>query len=262
MPPASQVRVLAIHAHPDDIEFQCAGTLALLGQAGCHLTLATMTPGDCGGSDSDAETLASTRRAEAKAAADLIGAEYVCAEFRDLAIFDDDPSRRRVTELLRRARPDIVLTAPPVDYLVDHEATSRLVRDACFCGPLKNYATRQWEPAPALAKIPHLYYVDALEGQDRDGKPAPVGFHVDVSTVADRKLAMLACHESQRAWLRDHHGIDDYLEAQVRWGARRGSEIGVESAEAFRQYLGHAYPSDNLLLKLIGQDGKGKPMAS
>ncbi|WP_435017308.1 PIG-L deacetylase family protein [Tundrisphaera sp. TA3] len=257
MAPASPARVLAIHAHPDDIEFQCAGTLALLADAGCHLTLATMTPGDCGGAGIDPEELAATRRAEAKAAADLLGADYTCLEFRDLAIFDDDESRRRVTEAIRRARPDVILTAPPIDYLVDHETTSRLVRDACFTATLQNYATRRWEPATPLAKIPHLYYVDPIEGHDRDGNPVPVGFHVDVSAVSERKKAMLACHASQYRWLQEQHGIADYLEAQARWGARRGSEIGVASAEAFRQYLGHAYPHDNLLLALLGQDGRG-----
>ena len=259
MASAPPTRVLAIHAHPDDIEFQCAGTLALLGKRGCHLILATMTPGDCGGSNPGPEVLAATRRAEAKAAADLIGADYACLEFRDLAIFDDDESRRRVTEAIRRARPDLILTAPPIDYLCDHEATSRLVRDACFSATLTNYATRRWEPAPPLAKIPHLYYVDALEGRDRDGNPVPVGFHVDVSSVVARKRAMLACHASQYEWLRAQHGIDNYLEAQARWGAHRGSEIGVAAAEAFRQYLGHAYPADNRLLTLLGQDGRGGP---
>src|SRR5690242_8846991 len=105
------VRVLAIHAHPDDVEFQCAGTLALLRGAGCPVTIATMTPGDCGSAEHDAEGIAAIRRAEAKASADLIGAEYVCLEFRDLAIFSDDESRRRVVEALRRARPEVVLTA-------------------------------------------------------------------------------------------------------------------------------------------------------
>src|SRR4051812_29538146 len=97
------VRVLALHAHPDDLEFQCAGTLALLRQAGCHVTMATMTPGDCGSAEHDAEAIAAIRRAEARAAADRIGAEYLCLEFRDLAVFDDDESRRRVTECLRGA---------------------------------------------------------------------------------------------------------------------------------------------------------------
>jgi N-acetylglucosamine malate deacetylase 1 len=256
-PSARPSRVLAIHAHPDDVEFQCAGTLALLAEAGCRVAIATMTPGDCGSVDRDAEAIAAVRRLEAKAAADLIGADYTCLEFRDLAIFEDDESRRRVVEALRRANPDIVLTAPPVDYLCDHEATSRLVRDACFAATPPNYKTRQWEPAPPLAKIPHLYYVDAIEGIDRDGQPQPAGFLVDVSRVADLKRRMLACHASQRDWLLKQHGIDEYLEAQARWGAHRGQEIGVAHAEAFRQYLGHPYPKDNPLLGLLGQDGKG-----
>ena len=254
---SNPTRILAIHAHPDDVEFQCAGTLALLARAGCQVTIATMTPGDCGSVDLDAETIAATRRGEAKAAADLIGAAYSCLEFRDLAIFDDDESRRRVVEALRRSAPDLVLTAPPVDYLCDHEATSRLVRDACFTATLANYKTRQWEPAPPLAKIPHLYFMDALEGLDRDGQPQPAGFLVDVSSVADLKREMLARHASQRDWLLKQHGIDEYLEAQARWGAHRGGEIGVAHAEAFRHYLGHAYPKDNRLLSLIGQDGRG-----
>src|SRR4029079_17265019 len=147
---SSVTRVLAIHAHPDDVEFQCAGTLALLREAGCAVTIATMTPGDCGSAEHDSEAIAEIRRGEARASAALIGAECVCLEFRDMAIFNDDDSRRRVTEALRRARPDIILTAPPVDYLCDHEMTSLLVRDACFAASCPNYATRQWEPAPPL----------------------------------------------------------------------------------------------------------------
>ena len=251
------IRILAIHAHPDDVEFQCAGTLALLRRAGCHLTIATMTPGDCGSVEHDAEAIAAIRRAEAQAAAGLLQASYLCLEFRDLAIFNDDDSRRRVVECLRRTRADIILTAPPVDYLCDHEMTSLLVRDACFAAPIPNYATRQWEPAPALSKIPHLYYVDALEAADREGTPRIDGFHVNVTDVFDLKRQMLACHASQRNWLLRQHGIDEYLDIQAKWSTHRGAEIGAAHGEAFRQYTGHAYPHDNLLLKIIGQDGKG-----
>lgn len=245
------LRVLAIHAHPDDVEFQCAGTLALLREAGHHVTIATMTPGDCGSAEHDAEAIAAIRRDEARASASLIGAESLCLEFRDLAIFNDDESRRRVTEVLRRTRPDIILTAPPVDYIADHEMTSLLVRDACFAASCPNYATRQWEPARPLVRIPHLYFVDPLEGSDRDGLRVPVDFHVDVSRVFPTKRQMLACHASQREWLLRQHGIDEYLESQARWGAIRGAEIGVDQAEAFRQYRGHPYPHDNLLLAAI-----------
>jgi LmbE family N-acetylglucosaminyl deacetylase len=251
------LRILAIHAHPDDIEFQCAGTLALLREGGHAVTIATMTPGDCGSAVHDADTIAAIRRDEARAAATLIGAEYHCLEFRDLAIFNDDESRRRVTEVLRSTRPDIILTAPPVDYIVDHEITSLLVRDACFAASCPNYATWQWDPAVPLDRIPHLYFVDSLAGSDRAGHPIPVDFHVDISRVFDTKRQMLACHASQRDWLLRQHGIDEYLESQARWAASRGAELGVAQAEAFRQYRGHPYPQDNLLLSAILQDGRG-----
>jgi LmbE family N-acetylglucosaminyl deacetylase len=252
------IRVLALHAHPDDVEFQCAGTLILLREGGCEVTIATMTPGDCGSAEYDAEAISAIRREEARAAAGLIGAEYICLEFRDLAIFNDDESRRRVTEALRRVAPAIILTAPPSDYIADHEMTSLLVRDACFAASCPNYTTRQWEPAPALAKIPHLYFVQPVEGRDRDGRPVPVDFHIDVSRVFEAKREMLACHASQRNWLMRQHGIDEYLAMQEKWGGAAGAEIGVAQAEAFRQYRGHPYPEDNLLLQLVGLAGRSK----
>jgi LmbE family N-acetylglucosaminyl deacetylase len=259
---STTIRVLALHAHPDDVEFQCAGTLILLREAGCAVMIATMTPGDCGSAEHDSEAISTIRREEARASAAIIGADYQCLEFRDLAIFNDDDSRRRVTEALRRARPDLILTAPPTDYIADHEVTSVLVRDACFAAPCPNYSTRQWEPAPPLAKIPHLYFVDSLEGRDREDRPVAADFHVDISRVFPDKREMLACHASQRNWLIRQHGIDEYLEAQAKWSAHRGAEIGVAQAEGFRQYRGHPYPQDNLLLHLVAQDGLGKRLTA
>jgi LmbE family N-acetylglucosaminyl deacetylase len=253
-----ETRILAVHAHPDDVEFQCAGTLALLREAGCVVTIATMTPGDCGSAELDAEAIAAIRREEARQAAAIIGADYLCLEFRDLNIFNDDAARRRVTEVLRRTRPDLILTAPPVDYIADHEMTSILVRDSCFAASCPNYATQQWEPAPPLLRIPHLYFVDPLEGRDREGRPVPAEFLVDISRAFPTKRSMLACHASQRDWLLRQHGIDEYLEMQARWGESRGAEIGVAQAEGFRQYRGHPYPKYNLLLRLLGEDGKGR----
>ena len=68
--------------------------MALLAAAGHSITIVTMTPGDCGSADLSADEIAAVRRNEAGSAAALIGAEYRCAEFRDLAIFSDDASRR------------------------------------------------------------------------------------------------------------------------------------------------------------------------
>jgi LmbE family N-acetylglucosaminyl deacetylase len=248
----TRTRILAIHAHPDDIEFQCAGTLALLRRKGCELVAATMTPGDKGSAELGREQISAVRREEARQAAKLLDAEYMCLEFQDLAIGIDDESHRRVTEAIRRARPHIVLTAPPIDYMTDHEATSRLVRDACFAASVPNYATGQWDPAPRLPQIPYLYYVDPIEGVDWFGNPVPYDFIVDISDVFELKLQTLACHASQRAWLRTQHHMDQYLENCRLFSGQRGQTIGVKYGEAFRQHKGHPYPRDNALGELLG----------
>jgi LmbE family N-acetylglucosaminyl deacetylase len=78
------------------------------------------------------------------------------------------------------------------------------------------------------------------------------GFYIDISDVIELKSEMLACHASQREWLRKQHGMDHYLDAMRQWSARRGAEAGISYAEGFRQHLGHAYPQDNRLAQLLG----------
>jgi LmbE family N-acetylglucosaminyl deacetylase len=243
--------ILAIHAHPDDIEFLAAGTLSALAAAGHPITIVSMTPGDGGASDRPPEAIAAIRREEAARSAARIGAAYHCAEFRDLAIFSDNDSRRRVVELLRLLRPALILTAAPVDYLSDHEATSQLVRDACFAAPIPNYQTGVADPAPPLSSIPHLYFMDAIGGVDREGRPAPADFYVDIAEHFAVKKAMLAEHASQRDWLLRQHGIDDYLQTMERWTRENGQRAGVGFAEGFRRYKGHPYPQSPLLEDLL-----------
>ncbi len=245
--------ILAIHAHPDDVEILAGGTLARLAAAGHRVLIVSMTPGDCGSRDRSPEEIAAIRRKEAAAAARHIGAEYRCAEFRDLAIFNDDPSRRRVTEVLRQKRPDVVLTASPVDYMCDHETTSMLVRDACFGAPAPNYATHHQDPAPALSAIPHLYYMDPIGGVDRENRPVTPDFFVDITPHFGTKRNMLAEHASQREWLLQQHGMDDYLLTMERWTREIGQRAGVCFAEGFRQYKGHPYPETSLLEDLLGE---------
>jgi LmbE family N-acetylglucosaminyl deacetylase len=245
-------RILAIHAHPDDVEFLAGGTMALLGGLGHDLTMVTFTPGDCGSSTLGPEEIATVRRKEAAAAAALVGARYLCLEMRDLSIFVDDASRRRVVDILRQTRPEVVLTASPVDYLCDHEAVSALVRDACFAAPAPNYRTPGG--GPPLDRIPHLYFMDPIEGRDREGRVVRPDFVVNVDAVFARKRAMLAEHASQRMWLKQHHGTDDYLDAMERWTRERGELAGFPYGEGFRRYRGHAYPQTALVEELLGSD--------
>jgi N-acetylglucosamine malate deacetylase 1 len=244
--------ILAVHAHPDDVEILAAGTLAQLAAAGHRITIVTMTPGDCGSDNHSRQEIARIRRGEAERSAARIGAAYRCAEFGDMNIFNDDPSRRRVVEILRQVGPELVITASPVDYLCDHEAASQLVRDACFAAMIPNYATGAPEAAPPLHAIPHLYWMDPIGGVDRESHAVLPDFFVNVAAQMETKTAMLAEHASQREWLLRHHGIDDYLETMQAWTRKNGRRAGIEFAEGFRRYKGHPYPESPLLEELLG----------
>jgi len=237
---------LAIVAHPDDAEFLCSGTLALLHQKGWHIHIATMTAGDCGTKELSREEISSIRKKEAANSARILDSDYDCLEFEDLFITFDKPSIIKVLALVRKVRPQVVFTMSPSCYMLDHEMTSKLVQTACFGGGLVNIETPGHEP---LNYIPHLYYLDAIEGKDKFGKKIDSTTFVDISSVVDVKTDMLACHASQREWLRQHHGMDEYILSMKRQSEERGKEIGVPFAEGFRQHLGHAYPQNNLILK-------------
>lgn len=238
------MKILAIHAHPDDIEFLCAGTLALAKRQGHEIVLATMTPGDKGAMETNAQQTATIRTNEAQKAAQFLGGNYTCLGFADFEIFDTDAARRRVTEYIRSVAPDLILTASPNDYHADHEATGTLVRHAGFVVGLPNYHTGSAKP---LQAVPAVYYMDPAEGKDIYGTPVRPEFAVDVSSVMDTKREMLACHASQREWLRDYHGMDNYINSMEEWARQRGREYGLGYAEGFRQHKGHAYPQENRL---------------
>lgn len=242
--------ILAIHAHPDDIETLGAGTLALLAAAGHSVVIATVTAGDLGSSITGPEETALIRRAEAAAAAELIGARYLCAGAPDLGVFNDDTCRRKVTEVVRAAGAEIVLTASPADYHPDHEATSVLVRDGCFAASVPNYRTG---PAQPLAAIPHLYFMDPIGGRDREGVRVVPDFGVNIEAGFETKRAMLAAHVSQDDWVARQHGIPDHLQSMEAWSRRRGRDFGVAMAEGFRQYRHHPYPRTPLLQELLGE---------
>lgn len=246
---------LAILAHPDDAEFLCGGTLVRLQrEQGWEIHVATMTAGDCGSAEHTPDEIARLRRAEGKAAAEAIGAQYHCLEELDLRVVFGERPLEKVCRLMHRIQPRIVITHSPEDYHLDHEQTSHIVRAAAFAAPIGNFLHRPGhsEAHPPLEHIPHLFYCDPLEGKDQFGRPVLPTFRVNITTAIDAKSDMLAAHESQRAWLRKHHGVDNLVDSMRTWSASRGADAGVAFAEGFRQHLGHSYPQNNLLGELLG----------
>ncbi|HNQ74132.1 MAG TPA: PIG-L family deacetylase [Verrucomicrobiota bacterium] len=241
---------LSLLAHPDDAEFLCAGTLALLHEQGWNIHIATMTPGDCGSATLAPAEISAVRRAEGAQAAALIAATFHCLELGDGNIWHDRDTLRRVVGLLREVRPTLLLTHSPSCYLFDHEATSLLARQGAFWSSVPNYQA----PGNALplATIPHLYYADPMEGKDILGVPVlPTGV-VDVTSQMATKRAMLRCHASQREWLHRQHGLDSYVQYMETMAQLRGQLVGCNFGEGFRQHLGHAYPQNNLLASELG----------
>ncbi len=242
--------VLAFLAHPDDAEILCGGTLIRLREErGYEVHIATAAAGDCGSATLPREEIAAIRLEEGRRAAAMIGGTYHCLALPDAQVTFRPETITRATDLFRRVNPTLVLTHPRHDYMMDHEQVHLLARAATFGFPIPNASTL---PLPDDAHVPHLYYVDPLEGHDpyTGGQVRPDTL-IDVSAVIDRKAQMLACHASQRDWLRSHHGMDEYLDAMRRHTADRGREAGVAYAEAFTRHRGHAYPQDDLLADLF-----------
>ena len=241
--------VLGLFAHPDDAEFTCAGTLALLRDKGWGVHIATVSNGDGGSVDRGPEEIARIRKAEAAKAAKLLGGEYTCLESHDIFILYDEPSIRKTIKLVRQVRPTVVITASPRDYMVDHEMSSKLAKTACFAAGVCNVKT---EGVEAYFHIPHLYYVNAIESKDEFGRPMLPSIAVDITEKIEIKEKMLCCHESQREWLKQHNKVDEYIIAMRKRSQQQGQAIGVEYAEGFRQHLGHGYPQDNILKAELG----------
>lgn len=243
--------VLALFAHPDDAEFLCAGTLAHLSDLGATLRIATLTAGDCGSTTLPPAKVARLRRKEASRAASVIGASYTSLVEKDLSIFYDRRTLVKVMTLVRRVNPTLVLTHSPVDYMVDHETTSRLVQTACFGAVAPNYRT-PGRVGP-LSGVPHLYYAEPFGGRDILGQEIRSRIFVDITSTLPRKLEMLACHASQRAWLRAQQEITDNSDVVRRMAAHAGKLSGFPGAEGYRQHLGQGFPQDNLLAALLGE---------
>jgi LmbE family N-acetylglucosaminyl deacetylase len=249
--------VLAVGAHPDDLELLCAGTLVLLKRAGWDVHMATMTPGDLGSMRHSREEISRIRRAEAAASAAVLGAGYTCLEFRDLAIVYDEPSKRKVTGLIREVRPDLIVTLSPFDYMADHTETPRLVREAAFASTVPNWeASLNGKKAPPCGKLPPILYADPVDHVDHFGRRVPAALVVDITDVIDVKERMLAAHESQRTWLREQHGEDEYLHWMRRSGADRARDVrkkSVKYAEGFTPHRGHGFPKDDVLTEVLGK---------
>lgn len=222
-------RVLAVVAHPDDAELLCAGTLARARADGAAIGIAVLCQGDKGQPAKPIRNLAAIRRREMSAAALLLGAELFPAGVPDGTLTDARATRMKLTEILRRFRATLVLAHAPEDYHPDHRAASALAEATSWFCASRGQRTRS-APLPAS---PALWWMDTVNLSGFEP-----GFYVDISAYLPLKERMLACHRSQLARGEDGD-FSPLLELMRRQSQVRGSQSGVEGAEAFRVH--HAF---------------------
>lgn len=220
------MNVLAVGAHPDDVEILCSGTLARYVAEGHTVTIAHASVGDKGHNAIPHGQVSGVRRREAREAAGVIGAESRTLGFLDGEIQPSQDNLRRVVDLIRAVKPDLILTHHPEDYHGDHQAVTKLVLDASFMAGVPYFAGEE----PAHEVTPPVYFMDTLSG---------LGFeptdYVDVSDTLALKLRAMRCHESQLTWLDEHHESDvlDMIDTFARF---RGLQCGARYAEGFRRW--------------------------
>ena len=130
--PDQRLRILVIGAHPDDADIKAGGTAALWTALGHTVRLVSLTDGRAGHHEMAGPRLAERRRAEASAAAAVIGATYDVFDIPDGELDDGLENRHRVIRLIRSFRPDLVITHRSTDYHPDHRFAGLLVQDASY----------------------------------------------------------------------------------------------------------------------------------
>ncbi len=246
--------VLAVGAHPDNVELLAAGTLALLRQRGWRVVVGALTSGDPEPRAGVDGPLGRVRHDQMRRAAGVLDAECVCLEMSEFGVVYSDEACRRVTALVRAVRPALVLTHGPQDATPDHEETSRLLRQACFAAPVQEYTTPDYGPegAAATGRIPHLYYFDPFELIDVFGRPVDPTLIVEITPAMELKERLLAQYVPDAGEAEAYRGVGWYVDEVRSWAKRRGERIGRTYGEGFRQHVGSPFPRDNLLRDVLG----------
>jgi LmbE family N-acetylglucosaminyl deacetylase len=226
-------RVLAIGAHPDDIEFGAGGTVAKWAAAGAAVTMLIVTDGSKGTWDSevDPDSLAATRLAEQAAAARTLGAVSV----RHLDHVDGELEysmdlRKEMCRQIRDIRPDVVLSHDPwqrYQLHPDHRATGWAVLDGVVSArdhlffPEQDLAAHR--PAAVL-----LWSADEPDHWE------------DISGTFETKIDALLCHSSQGTTTmggaeQNQQSRQEFIDRMRNWAGKQGVSAGLDAAESFKR---------------------------
>ncbi len=222
---AQSLRILIIAAHPDDIEFGVAGSVASWVDAGAHVTYCIVTDGSAGSNhpDVDLAALVQQRQAEQMAAATVVGVHDVrFLGYPDGVLQPTLELRRDLTRVIREIRPYRVVCQDPTTILVgdgyinhpDHRAAGEAAIYAVFPSA---------ETRPAFPELLAEGYEPHHVSELYLNLTLHPDLKVDISRTIDRKIAALLCHQSQ------------VKPDVVEWIKQRNAEVGAEAGYAFAE---------------------------
>ena len=228
------VRVLVVTAHPDDVDFGTAGTVAAFTAAGVDVTYCVVTNGEAGGSDRAMARadMAALRQDEQRAAAAVVGVSDVrFLGHPDGMVQATTDLRRDISRVIRDVRPQRVVTQSPDrnwDFIYashpDHLAAGEAAVDAVYPDSRNPFAHPEMLDVEGLEP----WTVSELWLMGPGGKP---GIAVDTTATVERKVAALLCHKSQ---IPDPDGVSARI---LDWARAAGETAGLtegSSAELFR----------------------------
>ncbi len=225
-------RALFIGAHPDDVEFIGGGTAALWAKNGSEVVFVLATDGNIGSHEQGMtmERLIELRRDEQRAAARVIGAkECIFLGHHDGLLQGTLELRREIVRLVRKYRPNAVVTTDPTDFFIsddyinhpDHRAIATAVIDAVFPASEMPLLYPEMEAEGLQPHKANYIYVRGTTG---------LNTYIDISEVIEVKIEALRQHKSQfDGW--------DPAESIRQWGTEEGKKVGYRYAEAFRRIM-------------------------
>lgn len=214
------IDILAVCAHPDDLEVCAAGIFAKAKEEGLKTGLVIFTRGESGGYAQKCE-----REEEAAKAAEILQLDYfIMLDFSDAGLYFSKETVDALIPHLRKCSPRFVLTLLEEDYHPDHTAVSRITKSACFTAGLKKYAddNTDW----------HYEALLFFGADNRTNRRRP-DIYVDISDVIETKKRACMVHKSQ-----------DVLPYAMSLAREYGRDAQTEYAEGL--FLAHSITVDSL----------------
>ena len=224
---SEKVDILAIGAHPDDIELGCGGTLMKEIEMGKKVGLMDLTQGELGTRGSK-----EIRKQESELARDFMG-----AKFRDNLLLDDcffennRDNQIKLISKIRRYQPDIIICNATDDRHIDHQKAAKLVVDSCFLSGLKKIETTFDGNLQDVWRPVNVYHYIQWKNLEPD-------FVIDISKYMKQKFDLINCYKSQ--FYNDEKFDDNtpistknFLDSITYRARDLGRLVGVEAAEGF-----------------------------